>query len=171
MAMENPATTITGSLVQPTLRPNCDPTENERKLMILLKLGSHYWTPSFSRAQAKELLADYLEDLAKYRTQELDAFAGIWRRDVSRTKFPKIGDIVFAVERMRADAADRANASKANPQFGGRPILWWLQAKETWNPAWRLGDVPSGQLIRDVVGGPLRDPRGDRLENSGRPPF
>jgi hypothetical protein len=168
MDMENHQTTITGSLVQQTSLPNSDPTENERKLMILLKLGSHYWTPSFTRAQARELLSDYLEDLAKYRTPELEVFAGTWRRDVARTKFPKIGDIVFSIERVRADAAARDNASKASAQFGGRPIGWWMQAKELWNPAWLEADAPAGALIRESVGGPLRAPG---AQYGGNPPF
>lgn len=144
--------------MQPTSQPNCDPTENERKLMILLKLGSHYWTPSFTRAQAKELLSDYLEDLAKYRTPELEAFAGTWRRDVARTKFPKIGDIVFAIERTRADAADRAKGQRAPDRFAGRPMLWWMQAKQLWQPGWLESDVPEGEIICDVINGPMRYP-------------
>jgi hypothetical protein len=158
MDMENPATTITGSLVQPNLQPNSDPTENERKLMILLKLGSHFWTPSFTPAQAKALLADYLEDLSKYRTTEVDAFAGTWRRDVARTKFPKVGDIVFAIERTRADAAERTKPRGRPDPFHNRPIFWWAQAKQLWKAGWLEADVPAGAQVRDVIGGPLRDP-------------
>lgn len=169
MDTENPTTTTHGLLAQPISPPNSDPTADERKLMILLKLGSHYWTPSFTRAQAKELLADYLEDLAKYTPPELESFAGTWRRDVSRTRFPKIGEIVFAIARARADAADRATRTpgratpagpdkKPYPDGKSRPICWWMQPKDRWNPSWKEYQVPVGEMICESAAAPLREP-------------
>lgn len=156
MDTENPHGTITGLLVQRTSQPNSDPSENERKLMILLKLGSHFWTPDFTPAQAKHLLADYIEDLQKYRAPELVTFAHEWRTNPKNTKFPRVGDVIAGLERNRADVTARA---EFRPISATRPLMWWHRPKDRWYADWSEDDVPHGEKICDIAGGELRYPQ------------
>jgi hypothetical protein len=39
-----------------------------------------------------------------------------------------------------------------------RPNMWWTQSKQRWNADWQESEVPAGELIRDVIAGPLRQP-------------
>ena len=99
MAGENPPKTKTGLPVRQTSRPDSapKPTENERKLAELIRLGSHYWTPDFTRAQANSLLADYLEDLAHCTITQLEVACREWRRGAANTRFPRSAELVRAV--------------------------------------------------------------------------
>lgn len=162
MDTANNPTTITGSLVRPTSQPNLDHSENERKLMILLKLGSHFWVPSFTPAQAKALLADYIEDLSKYTSVEVNSFAATWRKDPAKTKFPRVGDIVFGIERARVDARDIAKrpAGLQTETGDSRPMCWWLLDPYVWEPHWTETDIPErdraafyGKMDRIIAAG------------------
>lgn len=73
----------------------------------MLKLQAHYWRPDFSPAQAKELYADYIEDLSDLPPDILDAAIGQYRRNPESKFFPRTGELLgFAApmleERRRA---------------------------------------------------------------------
>jgi hypothetical protein len=75
----------------------------------ILRLQAHYWRPDFSPAQAKELYADYIEDLADLPPDILDAAIGQYRRDPERKFFPRTGELLglaapLLEERRRAVA-------------------------------------------------------------------
>ena len=130
---------------------NYEATENERKLAALLQLGSHYWTPDFTPAQAKHLLADYLEDLALFGVREVEIACRSWRQDTKNKRFPRAAELIQRIRDYRAPKSDNKK-----PAFGGRPILWWMQPKEIWPLHWRETEVPMGEMVKDVRGGKPR---------------
>lgn len=146
--------------MQRTSQQSFVPSDNEKKLALLLQLGSHFWTPDHTRAQAKHLLADYLVDLERFTSQEVDNACISWRRTVENKKFPRTAELVqWIVEdkRHRAEmASDRSN-SKCLETQDSRPILWWHLPKTLWKTHWRENEAPVGELIRDAPGMPLRE--------------
>jgi len=147
---------ITGSLVQPNSQTNlAGGVDDQHKLALLLKLGSHFWTPDFTPAQAKHLLKDYLEDLENYRPMELDKFCRIWRTNAANKSFPKVGQVIAGLNSIRQDITDAAQAEK-RPQHVSRPLMWWHLPKDRWNEGWRECDVPDGELVKDTAGAKLR---------------
>lgn len=60
----------------------------------LLRLQAHYWRPDFTQAQARELYADYIEDLAELPPDLLDEAIRRYRRDPSAKFFPRSGDLL-----------------------------------------------------------------------------
>lgn len=170
METENPATTIHGSLVQQSLQQSCVPSDDEQKLQLLIRLGSHFWPKDYTPAQAKFLLKDYLEDLNKYRVAEVEHFCRDWRTDVAKKKFPLVAEIISAINQARRDIAEAAQA-REHPKIVSRPVFWWMQSKELWKSDWLESQVPPGQMVRDVVGGPLRWPHGVVAEDGADRPF
>lgn len=146
------------------------PGDDEQKLQMLIRLGSHFWPKDFTPSQAKHLLIDYLEDLKKYRVVEIEHFCRDWRTNISKKNFPKVAEIIAAVGQSRRDIAEAA-AARDRPKIATRPIRWWMQSKRCWNPIWLESEVPAGEKIRDVPGGPLRWPEGVAAENGGNGPF
>ncbi len=104
MDMDNPPKTITGSLVQQNSPPKSDPSEDEVKLGILLRLGSHYWPKEFTPSQAKHFLADYLDDLAEYPAPELEAISRTWRQNVRNKRFPLVAELLLELKTARKGA-------------------------------------------------------------------
>lgn len=147
MDTAKPLGMITGSLVRPTLPPNCEPNENERKLAELLKLGSHYWTPDFTPAQAKHLLADYIEDLEAVTLAEVEIACRNWRRGVANKKFPRVAELLDGVQayrRERAQEAQRRPQTASEYSDGmGRPLMWWYSSRALWKLHWRESDIPA----------------------------
>jgi hypothetical protein len=170
MDTENQAKTITGSLVQPTSPQSYVPSDDEHKLQLLIRLGSHFWPRDFTPSQAKHLLIDYLEDLKSYRVAEIEHFCRDWRTDVSKKNFPKVGEVITAIDRARRELAEAARAQN-RPKIVSRPIRWWSQAKQLWKPEWLESEVPAGEKVRDTVGGPWRWPEGVSGEKGGSGPF
>ena len=167
MDAPKPLGMITGSLVQQTSQPKSDPSEDERKLFALLQLGSHFWTPDFTRAQARALLADYLDDLGKFSINEVEVACRDWRRDVKNTKFPRAAQICALIEQDRKDRRERkastdkgfkpsAMDKRPYPDGQSRAILWWHLPRKLWKPEWRESDVPDGELILDPETNKLR---------------
>jgi hypothetical protein len=143
--------------------------ENEQKLGILLRLGSHFWPNDFTPSQAKQFLADYLEDLAGAPVAEVDIVCRNWRRNAAHKHFPRCGELLKA---LRDNQRDLAPDRITRPEFGARitesngretwesrPCMWWMRPKQLWRPDWKESEVPMGQMIRDDIGGPLRQPR------------
>lgn len=133
------------------------PSGDDQKLQELVRLGSHFWPKDFTPAQAKHLLADYLEDLSKYRVAELEQICKDWRTDISRKSFPKVAELIQLLDRRRREITDAA-AARERPKTLSRPLMWWHRPKSRWTFGWLESDVPAGQLIRDEEGGPLREP-------------
>lgn len=133
------------------------PSDDEQKLQHLIRLGSHFWPPQTTPAQAKERLRDYIEDLAAFRVAEIEQFCREWRADVSRKAFPKVSEVIAAVARTRREIKESA-AARDRPKTGIRPTLWWMQTKNRWNPAWREAEVPAGEMIRDTLDSSYRLP-------------
>lgn len=122
MDTENPPKTIIGSLVQRISQPKYDPTENERKLMILLKLGSHYWAHDFTRAQATAFLADYLDDLQSVLAPDLDQVCRQWRTNADKTRYPRSGELIrMANENSGVRARQRLTFKASDYEIAGLP--------------------------------------------------
>lgn len=155
METERPAATITGSLVQQNSQTNSGSVDDQHKLALLMKLGSHFWTPDFTPAQAKHLLKDYLEDLEKYRPMELDRFCRVWRTNPGNKSFPKVGQVIQGLNSIRQDVTDAAAAGK-RPKHVSRPLMWWHRPIDRWDASWRECDVPDGELVKDTSTSPLR---------------
>lgn len=153
------AKTITGSLVQPSLPQSSVPSDDEQKLQLLIRLGSHYWPKDFTPSQAKHLLIDYLEDLNKYRVAEVEHFCRDWRTNAAKKKFPLVAEIIAAIDQARRDIAEAA-AARERPAIVARPMLWWMQPKQIWNVDWLESQVPAGEMIRSMADSPLRWPEG-----------
>lgn len=66
----------------------------------LLRLQAHYWRPDFTPAQAKELYADFIEDLSDLPPDILDEAIRQYRRDPERKFFPRPGEILGLAEPM-----------------------------------------------------------------------
>lgn len=167
MDMSKSLGTITGSLVRRPSQENSQPTENERKLAVLLQLGSHYWTPDFTPSQAKHLLADYLEDLERFTLGEVEVACRDWRRNVANKKFPRSAEIVELIRDNKRHVVEASSTAErraagpdgvAYPDGKSRPCMWWHLSKQLWKPDWREADVPVGELIRDTKDSPLRHP-------------
>ena len=107
------------------------PSENERKLAELIRLGSHYWTPDFTRAQANSLLADYIDDLTDCTVTQLEVACREWRRNAENTRFPRSAELVRAV-------------------FGSKPIPCRL-------PTWKGVPTLEGPRATKSVGQILRE--------------
>ncbi len=99
MEDETPPKTITGSPGLPTSWQGSapKPNENQRKLAELIQLGSHYWTPDFTRAQSNALLEDYIEDLADCSVTQLEIACRDWRRNVENKRFPRSAELVRSI--------------------------------------------------------------------------
>jgi len=125
------------------------PTDSEAKLACLLRLGSHYWTPDFTPAQAKHLLADYIEDLESAFLPDLDAACAYWRRKPDAKRFPKIGELLAIVSDRRRERMDTEKSSPSTFQFGeSRPVMWWCLPPNIWKRHWHESEIPADQWDR-----------------------
>lgn len=131
--------------------------EKGRVAVMLTALSSHYWRPDFSPAQAAALIADYCEDLADCRLDELDVAIREYRRGDHKF-FPKIGQLREIVFENRKHRHELAKLGAPLRHVKTRPIFWWSQSRKLWNSEWQESEVPAGALVRDAVTGKLREP-------------
>lgn len=110
-------------------------TDNERKLAILYRLGCHYWRQDFNQTQAKNLLLDYVEDLADFTWAEVETACREWRRDQTKTKFPRSAELAHICRCRRTESAAPAGDQRA--MLPSRPTLWWLLPKDLRKPDWK----------------------------------
>lgn len=62
-------------------------------LALLAKLSLHYWRPEFTPSQAKQMYADYVEDLREYALSDVSDAVKFYRRG-GATFFPTSGQLV-----------------------------------------------------------------------------
>lgn len=124
MAALSPPETKTGLQAQADSRKGLGPNENERKLFTLLQLGSHYWTPDFTPAQAELMLGDYIEDLADCRLQDLETACRAWRRNFENKRFPRSSELLRSI-------FGEPSARARLPTFCGHPQLEAPRATKT----------------------------------------
>jgi hypothetical protein len=63
-------------------------------LVLLGKLAVHYWRPDFTPGQARQLYADYVEDLREYSLRDINNAILKYRRDAESKFFPTCGQLV-----------------------------------------------------------------------------
>lgn len=106
------------------------------------------------------LTADYAEDMGHCTIAEIEVAVREYRRSAENQFFPKVGqllEIIMSNRKHRAEVGP--SGPRLVPEFGKpRPTAWWMQAKQLWQADWKESEVPNGNKIRDVIGGPLRDP-------------
>lgn len=101
---------------------------------------------------------DYCADLATCRLDEIEIAIREYRLNPKEKFYPKssqLREIVFANRKHRAELARLGEPIRKTER---RPTLWWMQAKIRWPEPWREHEVPAGELIRDAVDGPYREP-------------
>jgi len=130
-------------------------------VMALSKLAVHYYRPDFTEGQAKSLISDMVGDLGEFSVGEIEAAIAAYRQappSAGKAKyFPDSGTL----RKLASDERAHRRAVAAAPVqavWPGRPLMWWMRAKQLWHPSWIENDVPMGEKVRDVIGGPLRDP-------------
>jgi hypothetical protein len=101
-----------------------------------------------------------VEDLEEFPVPEIEAAIRQYRQDPKSRFFPTSGALrgLIAQARRERAAHDRLPRKIVLP---GRPMRWFDLPKSwwhKWNPDWKESEVPEGQLIRDVPGGPWRQP-------------
>lgn len=69
----------------------------------LLRLQAHYWRPEFTPAQAKELYADFMDDLGHIPPDILDEACAAYRRDPEARFFPRPGQLLAIAEPLLAE--------------------------------------------------------------------
>jgi len=128
---------------------------------MLAKLAQHYYRPDFTEGQARQLIRDYLHDLAEFDLRDVDAGVTAYRRDPKSKFFPTVGQLRERILEAQKDrlASARMGTAKARPQFGdSRPIMWWALPKNLWQPHWSESDVPFDMRVKDAPGGKWRWP-------------
>ena len=70
-------------------------------LALLAKLSLHYWRPDFTPAQAKQMYADYVEDLREYALRDIAAAMKKYRQSAA-TFFPTSGQLVQIIRAIPA---------------------------------------------------------------------
>lgn len=124
--------------------------------MMLGKLAVHYYRPDFTEGQARQLILDYLDDLADFPLHVTEKAIRAYRCDPGSEFFPKLGRLIELAKRAERDAEAPSKPLPALRE--SRSIRWWSQCKLLWKPHWRESEVPMGEKVRDVPGGPMRDP-------------
>ena len=69
----------------------------------LLRLQAHYWRPDFTPAQAKELYADFMDDLGHIPPDILDDAIAQYRRNPKSEWFPKPSQLLAIAEPLLAE--------------------------------------------------------------------
>lgn len=134
-----------------------DPKKAEAIGLLLAGLQTQFWQEDISVEQNAFKTIDFITDLAEFKIEEIQAAIQTYRRDPSRTKMPTSGQLRSLALKERADAIAAAQP-KVRAEFPGRPMRWWLQSKNCWQPHWLESEVPRGEKIKDKFGAPLREP-------------
>ena len=101
-----------------------------------------------------------VEDLEEFPVSEIQAAIRQYRQDPNSRFFPTSGALRGVIAQARRE---RAAQDRRAPRIKlvSRPIGWWNLPRSwwsKWNPDWKESEVPAGELIRDVPGGPFRQP-------------
>lgn len=125
-------------------------------------LASHFWRPDFKPAQAAQMYKDYAEDLAGCTIAEVEVAIREYRlrpKIPGKMKpFPGSDDLLEIVRANRKHRQELDRIGKPAAVADPRPLKWWFKPKGMWSAHWRESEVPAGELVRDVSGGPLREP-------------
>lgn len=62
--------------------------------LMLVKLSAHYWRPDFSEGQARQLIADFIHDLAPFELEDIDRAITRYRSDPANRFFPHPGALI-----------------------------------------------------------------------------
>ena len=114
--------------------------------MEVAKAIAHF-RPDLRGGQADLLTEDFIQDLGRYRIQEIqDAFAS-YRRDAANRFFPRPGQIIalIAEDRKERREMDRLDSKAARGIPDPRPLMWWYLPKKLWATHWREDDIPADQ--------------------------
>ena len=85
----------------------------------LLRLQAHYWRPDFTPAQARELYADFIDDLGHIPPDILDDAIATYRRDPEARFFPRPGQLLAIAEPLLAKR--RRAASRIEKAMNEKP--------------------------------------------------
>jgi len=85
----------------------------------LLRLQAHYWRPEFTPAQARELYADFMDDLGHIPPDILDEACAAYRRDPEARFFPRPGQLLAIAEPLLAER--RRAASRIEKAMNEKP--------------------------------------------------
>lgn len=111
---------------------------------MLIQLSSHYYRPDFTKAQAKSLIDDMVQDLACFQMQEVEVAIRRYRQDAARKFFPRSADLRELVLADQRERRAGASGKRVQPQFGeSRPLMWWKQERRLWRPQWRENEIPA----------------------------
>lgn len=85
----------------------------------LLRLQAHYWRPDFTPAQARELYADFMDDLAHIPPDILDDAIAAYRQNPAERFFPRPGQLLAIAEPILAERR-RAISRIESASYGTR---------------------------------------------------
>jgi hypothetical protein len=71
-------------------------------LVLLGKLAVHYWRPDFTPGQARQLYADYVDDLREYALSDINDAMVKYRRNAESKFFPTSGQLVGIIRTIPA---------------------------------------------------------------------
>jgi hypothetical protein len=135
---------------------------------LLAALSSHYYRPDFTEAQSRRLIADMVQDLEEFPVAEIEAAIRQYRRDPKSRFFPTSGALRGLIAQARRERAERDRLPRKIKPLG-RPLMWWTLPRSWWSKwshDWKESEVPAGELIRDVPGGPFRQPQRHAVEQA-----
>lgn len=136
-----------------------DRAKAESLSTVLRRLAIPYYQPDFTKEMAEVKIADYILDLAEFEVSDVSQAAARYRVSPGAEYFPKPHVLHKLASEIRSDRLQGDKYKPVKLEFGdSRPIKWWMQSKQLWKPHWRESEVPFGESIRDVIGGPLRSP-------------
>lgn len=75
-------------------------------LAVLNKIALHYWRPDFEPSQFKHLMGDYLNDLAAYSPDDVEAACESFRRNPDNKFYPRVGELL-AILKPKRDQFDK----------------------------------------------------------------
>lgn len=133
---------------------------------MLSKLAVHYYRADFTEAQARSQIGDMVQDLIEFPVPEVEMAITIYRQTPplpGKVKyFPDSSALRAIVLEGRRDRAALDRIAPVSAVSVSRPCMWWTRPKNRWNFDWREADVPDGELIKDITGGPFRRPQGSK---------
>lgn len=108
---------------------------------MLAKLAQHYYRPDFTEGQARQLIRDYVEDLAEFSVSSLDEAVREYRRDAKSKFFPPVGrlrELAIAADKRNAEALRYAHQRPLPKET--RPLMWWNLP--FWRDHWHESEIP-----------------------------
>ena|GEM_PF-3768061 len=128
------------------------PSRSRTVAALLAGLTGHFYRPEMAQGLAKQVLLDFIEDLADFDISDIEAAVKTYRQNPVNKKFPSPGqlrELAIVAQRERRARAEHQSSTPRSVQFE-RPNLWWMIPREHWSRFgnWMESEVPWGEKIR-----------------------